>query len=117
MDEGGIFGCQRLAKPPIDSNASNDDNMRMSTTLTIRNLDEAVKQRLRMRAAYNKRSMEAEAREILATSLADGVESLVDKETAIAARMKRIESVVGIWKDQMNGKTTDEIMQELRGDD
>ena len=113
-----FLGVKDLSKIcEIDSNASNDDNMRMSTTLTIRNLDEAVKQRLRMRAACNKRSMEAEAREILATSLADGVEPLVDKETAIAARMKRIESVVGIWKDQMNGKTTDEIMQELRGDD
>lgn len=89
----------------------------MSTTLTIRNLDEAVKQRLRVRAAYNKRSMEAEAREILATCLADGQGALADKETAMTERMKRIESVVGIWKGNLNGKTTDEIMQELRGDD
>lgn len=102
---------------PFDSAASNDDNFRMRTTLTIRNLDETVKQRLRIRAAYNKRSMEAEAREILATCLADGQGPLVDKETAMAERMKRIESVVGTWKGQLNGKTTDEIMQELRGDD
>lgn len=33
--------------------------------LTIRNLDEGVKQRLRERAARNKRSMEAEVRAIL----------------------------------------------------
>lgn len=101
----------------IDSAASNDDTRIVSTTLTIRNLDEAVKQRLRVRAAYNKRSMEAEAREILATCLADGQGTLADKETAMTERMKRIESVVGTWKGHLNGKTTDEIMQELRGDD
>ena len=26
-------------------------------------------------------------------------------------------AVFGIWQDHMGGKTTDEIMQELRGDD
>jgi len=35
------------------------------TTLTIRNLDAAVKERLRVRAARHGRSMEAEARSIL----------------------------------------------------
>ncbi len=35
-------------------------------TLTIRNLDEKVKRRLQVRAALNGRSMEAEARELLA---------------------------------------------------
>jgi plasmid stability protein len=38
-------------------------------TLTIRRLDEAVKQRLRMRAAQNGRSMEEEARELLTAGL------------------------------------------------
>ena len=33
--------------------------------ITIRNLDPAVKERLRVRAAMNARSMEAEARDIL----------------------------------------------------
>ncbi len=37
--------------------------------LTIRNLDEDVKRRLRIRAAENGRSMEAEAREILRAAL------------------------------------------------
>ena len=37
----------------------------MSTTLTIRNLEERVKQKLRVQAASNGRSMEAEARAIL----------------------------------------------------
>ena len=39
------------------------------STLTIRNLDEAVKRRLRARAASNDRSMEEEARAILRESL------------------------------------------------
>ncbi len=39
-------------------------------TLNVRNLDETVKDRLRVRAAVNGRSMEAEAREILRSSLA-----------------------------------------------
>lgn len=39
------------------------------STLTIRNLDDDVKARLRVRAAQNGRSMEAEAREILTQSV------------------------------------------------
>jgi plasmid stability protein len=38
-------------------------------TLTVRNLDDDLKARLRVRAARNGRSMEAEAREILRASL------------------------------------------------
>jgi plasmid stability protein len=38
-------------------------------TLTIRNLDEKVEHRLQARAALNGRSMEAEARELLARSV------------------------------------------------
>jgi plasmid stability protein len=39
-------------------------------TLTIRQLDDKLKQRLRVRAAHNGRSMEEEAREILRGALA-----------------------------------------------
>ncbi len=39
------------------------------STLTVRNLDDELKTRLRVRAARNGRSMEAEAREILRESL------------------------------------------------
>ena len=84
-------------------------------TLTIRNLDEDVKQKLRLRAARNQTSMEAEARMILAASLAETDDA--DKEAARLERRKRIEAVVGIWKDRYEGKSTDEIMKELRGDD
>jgi plasmid stability protein len=40
-------------------------------TLTIRNLNEAVKERLRVRAAEHGRSMEAEARRILQAALGE----------------------------------------------
>jgi antitoxin FitA len=40
-------------------------------SLVIRDLDEAVKTRLRVRAAHNGRSMEAEARAILGAALAE----------------------------------------------
>lgn len=89
----------------------------MSTTLTIRNLDEDVKRKLRLRAASHQTSMEAEARAILAASLAEEPETGAEKKASRLARRKRIEAVVGIWKEEMGGKTTDEIMQELRGDD
>jgi plasmid stability protein len=39
------------------------------STLTVRNLDDALKARLRVRAAENGRSMEAEARAILRSTL------------------------------------------------
>jgi plasmid stability protein len=41
-------------------------------TLTVRNLDDGLKARLRVRAAENGRSMEAEARAILRSSLVGG---------------------------------------------
>lgn len=41
------------------------------STLTVRNLDEGLKARLRIRAALNGRSMEAEARAILREILGD----------------------------------------------
>jgi plasmid stability protein len=44
-------------------------------TLTIRNLDQAVKERLRIRAAEHGRSMEAEARRILQTALGESPRS------------------------------------------
>lgn len=40
-------------------------------SITIRNLDEAVKQRLRMRASEHGRSMEEEVREILRSAVAE----------------------------------------------
>jgi plasmid stability protein len=89
----------------------------MSTTLTIRNLDQRVKRKLRLRAAEHQTSMEAEARAILAAGLAGGPSDEAEKAIARAERLKRIESCVGIWKDRYEGKSTDKIMKELRGDE
>jgi plasmid stability protein len=86
----------------------------MSTTLTIRNLDSTVKQKLRLQAASHQTSMEAEARAILAQSLTgdDGT----DQATAVTERRERIAACLGIWQDRYQGKSTDEVMAELRGD-
>ncbi len=59
--------------------------------------------------------MEAEAREILATALS-GREGLTPPRSPEEMR-ERLKAVSGIWKDCLGGKTTDEIMQELRGDE
>ena len=84
----------------------------MSTTLTIRNLDEQVKQRLRVIAAQHGKSMEAEARDIL-TRAAFTVPPTAEREHAgppegfcSAAR--------GKWKHL--GISTDEIMSLTRGE-
>ncbi len=42
-------------------------------SITIRNLDETVKRKLRLRAAQRNRSMEDEARDILRTALAQAL--------------------------------------------
>lgn len=87
----------------------------MSTTLTIRNLDESVKQKLRLRAAEHQRSMEAEAREILTWAVSEPEWLAPPRNTA--ELKERLQAVRGIWKDRAGGRSTDEIMQELRGDD
>ncbi len=92
----------------------------MSTTLTIRNLDEGVKQRLRLQAARHQRSMEAEARQILATAVNEDPVTIlpqIEPPRTPEELRERLLAVSGIWKDRAGGKTTDEIMKELRGDD
>ena len=87
----------------------------MSSTLTIRNLDEEVKRKLRLRAAIHQTSMEAEARAILAQAV-NAPETAGPPQTQDEMR-ERLETVLGIWKDQSKGRSTEEIMRELRGDD
>ena len=85
----------------------------MSTTLTIRNLEEPVKQLLRMQAASHGRSMEAEARDILTAA----VKLPLSPATAALPITKRPTSacstVRGMWAGRMS---TDEIMSLTRGD-
>lgn len=87
----------------------------MSSTLTIRNLDDGVKQKLREQAARNRRSMEAEARDLLARALELG--ELIQPPRNAAEMRERLQAVRGIWKDRAGGRSTDEIMRETRGDD
>ena len=49
----------------VDSNDSTAGNVSPMATLTIRNLDDAVRDRLRQRAAEHGHSMEEEVRQIL----------------------------------------------------
>jgi plasmid stability protein len=55
-------------------------------SITIRNLDDDIKQRLRVRAAVNGRSMEEEAREILRRVMGERAPTLNLAE-AISARL------------------------------
>jgi antitoxin FitA len=55
-------------------------------SMTIRNLDDSLKRRLRLRAAQHGRSMEDEAREILRQALAEGETPPPDLATALRRR-------------------------------
>ncbi|MXZ47389.1 MAG: Arc family DNA-binding protein [Chloroflexi bacterium] len=59
-------------------------------SITIRNLDDEVKQRLRVRAAEHGRSMEHEAREILRAALAQTPQTGEELYRAIRARVEPI---------------------------
>ncbi len=62
-------------------------------TLTIRNLDEQVKRKLRIRAAENGRSMEEEARDVLEKNLINPNVGKLGLGTLIHERFKSIGSV------------------------
>ena len=57
----------------------------MMATLTIRNIDAAVKEQLRVRAARNSRSMEAELRSIIS----DAVSGQRNREPNLAEAIRR----------------------------
>lgn len=86
----------------------------MGTTLTIRNLEEPVKQKLRIRAASHGRSMEAEARAILTLAVSNAkTGDGIPVQSASERMNSACESVRGIWKGR---GTSDELMRELRGE-
>lgn len=62
-------------------------------TLTIRNLEDALKSRLRLRAAARNRSMEEEARQILRAALQEPPASTQDLGTRIRARFAALGGV------------------------
>lgn len=61
------------------------------TTLTIRNVDSGVKDRLRIRAARNRRSLEAELRIIIA----EAASSEVREEINLAEAIRRLFAPLG----------------------
>ena len=69
----------------IAYNASEPRNLAMAT-LTIRDLDEAVKRNLRIRAASRNRSMEEEARQILRAALLEPPPATEDLASRIRSR-------------------------------
>ena len=62
-------------------------------TLTIRNLDDLLKSRLRLRAAARNRSMEEEARQILRAALQESLAPAQDLGTTIRARFAALGDV------------------------
>lgn len=62
-------------------------------TLTIRNLEDPLKSRLRLRAAARNRSMEEEARQILRAALQEPVAPAQDLATRIRARFATLGDV------------------------
>lgn len=88
----------------------------MSTTLTIRNLEEPVKHLLRIRAASHQRSMEAEARDILTRAVTQmETPGPTPTESAVnQAAMQALNAIRGKWQGR---GTTDAAMRELRGED
>lgn len=88
----------------------------MSTTLTIRNLEEPVKHLLRIQAASHQRSMEAEARDILTRAVMQGDASgpAPTAGAVNAAAVQALNAIRGKWQGR---GTTDAVMRELRGED
>lgn len=63
-----------------------EDGDTVIASIIVRNLDEGLKRRLRIRAAQNGRSMEAEVRDILQTALSHQPAAPENLATAIRAR-------------------------------
>jgi antitoxin FitA len=62
-------------------------------SITIRNLDEQIKAKLRVRAAHHNRSMEDEARNILRTALAEEAATPHNLAEAIRRRFQPLGGV------------------------
>ena len=76
----------------------------MMATLTIRNLDDATKRKIRIVAAQHGHSMEAEARNILTQAVSPNAQNSNASES--------LKQITGIWKTR---GTTEQLMQTTRG--
>lgn len=77
---------------PVKVDVPPTERRNVVTSLTIRNLDEDLSQRLRVRAAEHGRSMEEEAREILRAVVGDEV-GPANLAVAIRARMASLDGI------------------------
>ena len=68
-------------------------------TLLIRNLNDSVRDALRVRAAGQGRSMEAEARAILASAVAPGGAQKPKTGAELLAEIRAIAAKNGFWDD------------------
>ncbi len=75
-------------------------------TLTVRNLDDDVVRRLRIRAAENGRSAEAEHREILRAELIGGDKQRIEQDQ-VAARLAE-------FRDRLSGRGLRPAVELLR---
>ena len=96
---------------PVDSNASNA-SIAVMATLTIRNLPQEVYDLLRTRAAENRRSMEAEARAVLAdaTIAAQTQRNILTPEDAL----RNLEEMMKNVKPKHGDSLVDEFLAERR---
>jgi plasmid stability protein len=80
-------------------------------TLTIRNLPEEVRDGLRLRAARNGRSMEAEARAVLAAGVID--DGRGEAPSDVRARVRRLEQIMKPYRSK-DRSIVDEFLAERR---
>ena len=81
-------------------------------TLNIRNLPDDVHRRLRVRAAEHGRSMEAEARAILAAAIAEPAQGLTESGLEKARRLQKF--IDRLYGDRKPKNAVDELIAERR---
>jgi plasmid stability protein len=79
-------------------------------TLTIRNVPDDVRDRLRVRAARNGRSMEAEARALLAEAVVEGAGA---PKPSVRERVRRLKAAFAPYRSAA-GSVADELIAERR---
>jgi plasmid stability protein len=79
--------------------------------LTVRNLPAEVRDKLRVRAARNGRSMEAEARAVLAAGVNGDNQSEEQKD--VRARVQRLQEIMKPYRSK-DGSIVDEFLAERR---
>jgi len=80
-------------------------------TLTVRHLPDEVRDKLRVRAARRGRSMEAEAREVLAQAVQG--ERLAAEPVDVATRARRLQETMKPYRPE-TGSVADEILADRR---